>query len=564
MKTNRIIFLLIAFSLSLFGCSDDDTLGKTPELGVGERTLSFDEVTTQTLAIEANGHWTAELIRDTGEFIVTPTEGVGNGEVTITLNRSKAEAIRGYLKVTYTDGKDQGLEVAKSVKLVANKLNTEVLPRSGMIGGLCKSQEIQVNIPGKWQATLSDDTWFTLDKSEGEGKDVIHVLAKEKVSTGRAIDTGEPVELVIFDKDMPRVKYTVTLTRQQSGYEYGKYRTLQRASRGKGINIVLVCTFFLEEDLLPGGRLEQACEIIAQQLFALEPYASHRNFFNLYAVPYPNEYGVDLFGKQADRHTYETPIGTYHGMESTSIGGSDMFMVNKTQLEAVYRYAYDNTPVFNEGKLQEMLVMSVVCSDDRAFGVKAQANSVDRNPNCGIAHACLPAFGGNMVSMMGHELMGHGFGKFHENYYSIDETWPEKEYESFREQQRKFQIYLDVELTDNPDEFVNRAWAELRKMRYRNVRIEEGAITYNHGAWRSSLINVMGKDAGNYPNSGVKDNNYYSPVQRELIMRYIYELAGMKDHYSLQTFLDYDVINEELDRLHTPDPEYYPDTAPFE
>lgn len=55
MKTNRIIFLLIAFSLSLSGCSDDDTLGKTPELGVGERTLSFDEVTTQTLAIEANG-----------------------------------------------------------------------------------------------------------------------------------------------------------------------------------------------------------------------------------------------------------------------------------------------------------------------------------------------------------------------------------------------------------------------------------------------------------------------------------------------------------------------------
>lgn len=185
MKTNRIIFLLIAFSLSLFGCSDDDTLGKTPELGVGERTLSFDEVTTQTLAIEANGHWTAELIRDTGEFIVTPTEGVGNGEVTITLNRSKAEAIRGYLKVTYTDGKDQGLEVAKSVKLVANKLNTEVLPRSGMIGGLCKSQEIQVNIPGKWQATLSDDTWFTLDKSEGEGKDVIHVLAEREGFDGK-------------------------------------------------------------------------------------------------------------------------------------------------------------------------------------------------------------------------------------------------------------------------------------------------------------------------------------------------------------------------------------------
>lgn len=560
MKTYRIGILLLALSLSLIGCSEDEMSGRTPELGVGEKTISFDDALTQTLAIEANGHWTAQLIRDTSEFIVTPTEGNGNGEVTITLNRSKAEAIRGYLKVTYTDGKDQGLEVAKSVKLVAGKLTTEVLPRSGMVGGLCKSQEIQVNIPGNWKATLSDDTWCSLDKTEGEGKDVIHVSVKEKTPVTMA---NEPVELVIVDKAMPRIKYIVTLTRQTNDYEYGKYITMQRASRGKGINIVLVCTFFLEEDFQPEGNLEKACQICIDEILALEPYASHKDFFNIYAVPYPNEYGVNFFGKQHERHTYETPIGTYHGMEST-VGGSDVFMINKSQLEAIYRYAYVNTPVFNEGKLQEMLVMSVVCADDRALGVKAQANAVDQNPNCGIAHACLPAFGGDMISMMGHELMGHGFGKFHENYYSNEGSYPEDEKEAFREQQRRKQIYLDVEMTDNPAEFVNHAWAELRKMHYRNVRIEEGAVTFNKGVWRSSVINVMGKDVGNYPNSGVTDGEYYSPVQRELILRYIYELAGMKDQYSLQTFLDYDVINEELDRLHTPNAEYYPDNAPFE
>ena len=38
---------------------------------------------------------------------------------------------------------------------------------------------------------------------------------------------------------------------------------------------------------------------------------------------------------------------------------------------------------------------------------------------------------------------------------------------------------------------------------------------------------------------------YYNPVQREVILRRIYKLAGMEDGYSFQTFLDYDLNNEE-------------------
>ena len=37
---------------------------------------------------------------------------------------------------------------------------------------------------------------------------------------------------------------------------------------------------------------------------------------------------------------------------------------------------------------------------------------------------------------------------------------------------------------------------------------------------------------------------YYNPVQRELILKQIYKLAGLEEEYSLQTFLDYDQNNE--------------------
>jgi len=50
---------------------------------------------------------------------------------------------------------------------------------------------------------------------------------------------------------------------------------------------------------------------------------------------------------------------------------------------------------------------------------------------------------------------------------------------------------------------------------------------------------------GNGDNKGNVDGKmfYYNPVQRELILRKIYQLSGLEEEYSLQTFLDYDKNN---------------------
>lgn len=525
--------LLLLFAC--FGCNDDDNTLVVPQLSVGEKTLNFDESLTQTLAVEANGRWRARAIMDTTEFIISPREGYGNGTVTITLSRTKPEAINGYLKVTYMDGTDEGLEVAQGVRLRAGAMDWEVYPREVAFNSAAgyTQQMVRISTPGKWTATLSDTTWCTLGNASGEDEGYVTLSLK----SGRT-PSEEGVELIITPESAPRMEYVVNVTDQQ-GHEWEKYVTLNRATVGKGIDIVAVGMFFLEEDLQKGGRFDQACQLFMQWVFAMEPYKSYKDYFNVYAIPYTNEFGRDLMGDWGTEN-FETPFGTYLTQENRN--GTSAFSINGVQQEDLYKYAYENSPVkADKGIWTEMMISSVVCTDDRGVGVVTQGNNVAQDPDRGIAHAAVPIFGGDLTTMFAHELLGHGFGGFCENYFSGTNEYPESEKAAFVEHQRTYQTRLDISMTSDTSQFVNRAWVELYRMGYRNVDIIEGAQNMAYGVWRASGVGVMGN--GNL-GSVAGEVFYYNPVQRELILRQIYKLAGLEEEYSLQTFLDYDQNNE--------------------
>lgn len=532
MKNCKIGILLFTLALFALACSDDKVELVNPHLEVGEKILSFDDAVTHTLAIEANGRWTAEIIKDSNQFIVSQAEGNGNGEVTITLKRSKMESINGYLKITYTDGTDEGLEVARGVKLQAGKLKMEVSPRDVTFNSALEyeKQPLQVNVEGKWTAMLSDTTWCSIDRSEGEGNGRITLALKEGVNLKE-----KKADLIIVPAAFPQVKYIVKIVSSQA-YAYDEYTVVNKASVGKGINVVILGNFFMKDDLKAGGRWEEACKIFMQYFFALEPYKSYRDYFNVYAIPYPSERDLWYPDSQTETtETIETPFATYNPGNKNSTNG---ISASRAQKAAAYKYAYERTPVAKEnGSLRDLVVGFAINTNWRRYGVLAWSNNIDKYEDCGMVLTPVSMFGGDLTTMFGHELLGHGFGDFHENYTSYDEDfpftpqWPK---EHFLAQQREG-ILLDTEFSNNPDEFINRAWAELYKMNYRNVKTVEGARNYTRGVWRSSYRNVMGTGSV----------AYYSPVQRELILRKIYRLAGLE--YSLQTFLDYDVINKELD-----------------
>lgn len=532
MKNMKIGIWLLVLIFAVFGCSDDKDELITPSLEVGEKQLSFDESTTQKLAIEANGHWTAKVIKDSAQFIVTPEEGYGNGEVTISLNRSKHESINGYLKVTYMDGTDEGLQVAQGVKLQVSKLDVDINPKSASFNSAVfyNEQSFTVNIPGKWTASLSDETCYTLDRTSGEGVGQIKVSMKEGVTA-----KNKTAELIVVPEAYPLVKYVVTIDESRV-YEYDKYIVLNKASIGEGIDVVVMGDFFMPEDLKEGGRWEQAMNIFMTYFFATEPYKSFRPYFNVYAVPAQPSANHDLIFPDdvtEATETIEGPYATYHpGGKFTTNGITS----NKPQKEAAYKYAYDHSPVAKEkGTLKDLVVGMLVNTNWRRYGVLAWSNNIDRFENCGMSLTPIPVFGGDLTSMFAHEMLGHGFGDFHENYSSFDE-FPAEEVPAFRQQMIDLGINWDCDFTTDPDELINQAWATMYKMHYRNVDIVEGARNFKKGVWRASYATAMRQTIG-----------YYGPVQRELIVRKIYRLAGMENQYNLDVFFEYDKINEESD-----------------
>jgi hypothetical protein len=64
----------------------------------------------------------------------------------------------------------------------------------------------------------------------------------------------------------------------------GEVLTLQQATVGKGIDIIFLGNAYVDKDMEPGGKYEQVMNQAMEKFFALEPFTSLRNRFNVYAV----------------------------------------------------------------------------------------------------------------------------------------------------------------------------------------------------------------------------------------------------------------------------------------
>lgn len=537
-KYIRTGLLFAAFAAAISACKDDDEILVTPELEVGVKKLSFDEQTTQTLAIEANGAWSVKAIKDSASFIVTPEKGYGNGEVTITLDRAKTTDIDGYLKITYLDGTDEGLQVARGVKMTAKGIDMSVSTQDVAFTPRIKyvKTSIGVNWSGKWTAELSDTTWYSIDRTSGEGNEAVNVSIKEK-----AYKKAKEAALYIAPVEYPKAKIKINLNRNDE-LESGKYVTLNKASVGKGIDIVFVGDFFTEEDLLPGGAWEEALNRVNQWLFRWEPMKSYQDWFNVYAVAdTSSQHFPDLSGET----DYETPFATFNGEKSTWSDGSkkDAWSMSGLQMSQLGTYAMKHTPVLKDkGTMIDMSVVLLPNTMERRFGGKASMwSSINFDLPKGATLMAIMEDRDYTIAFS-HELWGHVFGWFGENYPWRGSTSVLPDTTSLRKDQRTLGKMLDIEVVEDPVQFNNRAWAELLEMGYRNVYQCEGGGNFGKGVWRSSWLNIMCGGAA------VDGYDYFSPVQRELLLRTIYRLGGKESEYSLQTFLDYDVINEELDR----------------
>jgi len=237
-------------------------------------------------------------------------------------------------------------------------------------------------------------SWCRLSQTRGTGKTEL-VLSLEPMPHG-SLDRSDSI---VFRMEGSEGFTTICKVSQYDyQYEEDACLTLQKHSRGTGIDIAFVGDGFDAASISDGSYLELV-KYQTECFFAIEPYRSMRDYFNVYVTfPLSQEKGVNTM------YTYvNNRFGTLYGQ--SSLGGCTSGSII-TETDDVRNYVLTHTPMQADG-LPRSLVILVPNTTD--YG----GNTVIDDSGFAIS-ICPPSesdYPRDTRGTIQHEAGGHGFGK---------------------------------------------------------------------------------------------------------------------------------------------------------
>lgn len=294
-----------------------------------------------------------------------------------------------------------------------------------------------------------------------------------------------------------------------------QYETLQTATRGKGIDIVLVGEAFTDIDI-ETGFYRQVMDYAMESFFALEPTKSYREYFNVHCV-----YAVS-------KKSYLSENRSTSALQTATSSWRD------GHIDPYY-------PIINE-YLAVCPPMSYL-NRFPSIIINGYTSGITFLNSTSPNYAFLGYYPGSRdytKLVLLHEGVGHGVGCLADEYdnalagnYQITES----EKKRLRDRQAR-NWCLNVSLTDDPQLV---PWSHLiGHERYPQVGIFEGGNYFIKGVWRSEPESIMREH---------RMHVYFNAFCRELIVRRIMELSG--EEFSFEKFLanDKDDRNAEISRI---------------
>ena len=350
-----------------------------------------------------------------------------------------------------------------------------------------------------WSIESKPD-WVIVSPASGTGKMDVTVTTNA-LAKGSSNRTGEIVFL-LDGKD-----YRTRMTVEQYNYQYGDgdMITLQEATKGNGVNIVLMGDCFDAKDISEGKYLK-AMQDAYSYFFDIEPYLTYKDYFNVYGV----------FGMSPD-----SGMGTVNTIREARFGSQ--YTLNEgvsPNFETAFAAAC-LAPI-NDDVAHTLIIMiensaeySGLCymwGDGSAVAVVPMSTDPAPYDFRGLVH---------------HEAGGHGFGKLADEYIyhnafiqscscaccsHADEV---KAYQSYG-------FYSNISLSGDMQSV---PWAHMiYDPQYSNtVDVYEGAFFHTRGVFRSEPTSCM---HNNIP--------YYNAISREAMVKRIKKYAG--EAYSFDEF----------------------------
>ena len=357
------------------------------------------------------------------------------------------------------------------------------LPPKFEIGGIEQSQypNLTIYVPEQYlQAYLNDANWSLLHKyMKGYQCDDLYYISSD------------------YSKD-------------------GVVTTLQTASKGDGIDIVLMGDAYSDRQIAD-GTYKADMENLYNNLFIEEPYKSFKDHFNVYYVNAVSATEGYEYGN--------TALDGYFG-DGTLVGGND---------NAVFDYALK---AISEEEMDEALIIVSMNSDNYAGTCHMYYPDNSAGYGNGVSISYFPR-GGNaetFAQLLHHEACGHGFAKLADEYaYEYMGAIPEAAVNDHKAQQTNWGWWKNVDFTSDPTKV---RWNYfLTDTRYANDGLGafEGGLTYWTGVWRPTENSIMRYNTGGF-----------NAPSREAIYYRIHKLAYGEDwQYDYEKFVEWDAKNRK-------------------
>ena len=367
------------------------------------------------------------------------------------------------------------------------------------------TETLVLNADGAWQVDRCPD-WVTLSKTSGTGKAELTLTFKQM-----AHGSDNRSDSIIFK--MPSENYRTFCVVSQYDYEQEEdsYIALQTHSKGRGIDVVFMGDGYDGEDISNGNYLN----LVKQQtehFFDLEPYKSHRDYFNVYVTfPLSQEKGVNTMNTYVNNH-----FGTLYGYDGQMCTSNQLL----TEVDEVRDYAVAHSPLKQDDLWRSLIIL--VPNSDAYSGVTYYEWYGSPISICPASNRPYPQ---DTRGVIQHEAGGHGFGRLGDEEI-IYSAWAPANVKGLIEEKHGSGEYANLATTSGLHSV---PWADfIFDTRYSDyVDVYEGGCSYMRGIFRPEQNSCM--------NYGIP---YYNAPSRLSIMRRIFDYAG--EGFSMDYFYAHD------------------------
>lgn len=339
------------------------------------------------------------------------------------------------------------------------------------------------------------------------------------------------VQYAVSVGSLEYIKY-ITLTQKAVGtslsktyYSNGQKVVLNQANASgcsNYFNIVIFGDGYKKKDLAVGGKFERSARSTMDSFFAVEPYKTFMNRFNVYMVAYEStEEGTDIKSSGVTKNTY---FNTYcQGGGNTAAYVDDN---GSTKVVNAVKSAVGSADAQYYRSIAIVLMNTDENSGSTGYPFRDYKSGF-ANGYASFAIAVLAANSTGTNGLVKHEAGGHAFGRLADEYYTNGTTASSSNKTELSNWHAKG-WYWNVNYSNSGSyyKFTNSAYSSSE------VSFIQGAWGYQYGMYRPTEGGMMQGSTG----------VFNAPSRHAIYHRIITESEGV-NAYSWSKFLDYDKKN---------------------